>query len=138
MATTAVVQTRQISRTAGLTRIGIGVAMGVLSAVLLIFAFQPYSIWPLAFVAIVPMEIAGQRIMPRKWSGVPSAIGMGGWLAGISNRPVWPEPAALVLPRHRTVGGFNELIKRTRSTPVSRADRLPLVRAPGSFQLGWG
>lgn len=80
MATTAAVQTKPISRAMGMTRMGIGVAMGVLSAVLLIFAFQPFSIWPLAFVAFVPMVIAAQRIVPRRWAGVPTAIGIGGWL----------------------------------------------------------
>ena len=62
------------------TRIFLGLGLGVLSAALLIFAFQPYSIWPLAFVAFVPMLIAGQRILPLRWSGLGNGIGIGGWL----------------------------------------------------------
>ena len=65
----------------GMGRIGLGLALSALSAVLLILAFQPYSFWPLAFVAYVPMLVAGQRLLPRKWSGVANAIGIGGWLA---------------------------------------------------------
>ncbi len=59
------------------TRILLGLALGLLSAVLYIFAFQPYSIWPLAFVAYAPMLIAEQRILPIRWSGLARAVGVG-------------------------------------------------------------
>ena len=62
------------------TRILLGLALGLLSAVMYIFAFQPYSIWPLAFVAYVPMLIAEQRILPSRWSGLGRGIGIGGFL----------------------------------------------------------
>ena len=62
------------------TRMFLGIGLGILSAVLLIFAFQPYSIWPLALVAFVPMLIAGRRILPLRWSGLGSGVGIGGWL----------------------------------------------------------
>jgi apolipoprotein N-acyltransferase len=61
-------------------RVIIGVAMGVLSGVMLIFAFQPYSVWPLAFFAFVPMLTAAHRIVPRNWAGVPLAVGNFIWL----------------------------------------------------------
>ena len=62
------------------TRMFLGIGLSILSAVLLIFAFQPYSIWPLAFVAFVPMLVAGRRILPLRWSGLGSGVGIGGWL----------------------------------------------------------
>jgi apolipoprotein N-acyltransferase len=103
MATTAVVQTKQVPQVAGLTRIGIGAVMGLLSAALLIFAFQPHSLWPLAFFAYVPMLVAAYRIVPRRWAGLPGAIGLGGWL-GVSltalfglSPETWFFPAIAVL-----------------------------------------
>jgi len=59
------------------TRIFLGLALGLLSAVLYIFTFQPYSIWPLAFVVFVPMLIAEQRILPLRWSGVARGVAVG-------------------------------------------------------------
>ena len=81
MTATTLDQAKTATQVAGIARIGLGMALSALSAVLLILAFQPYSIWPLAFVAYVPMLVAGQRVMPRKWSGLANAIGIGGWLA---------------------------------------------------------
>ncbi len=81
MASTTAVQTKSIPQVTVLTRVGMSVALGLLSAVLLIFAFQPYNIWPLAFICFIPMTIAAQRIMPRRWAGLPTAIGAGVWLA---------------------------------------------------------
>ena len=63
------------------TRILLGLALGLLSAALLVFAFQPYSLWPLAFVAYVPMLVAEQRILPLRWSGWGRGIGIGIFLA---------------------------------------------------------
>ena len=59
------------------TRILVGLALGILGAVLYIFAFQPYSIWLLAFVAYIPMLIAEQRILPMRWSGLGRGLGVG-------------------------------------------------------------
>ncbi len=63
------------------TRILLGFGLGLLSAVLYIFAFQPYSVWPLAFIAYVPMLVAEQRILPLRWSGWGRGIGIGIFLA---------------------------------------------------------
>jgi apolipoprotein N-acyltransferase len=62
------------------TRILLGFGLGLSSAALLILAFQPYSVWPLAFVAYVPMLVAEQRILPLRWSGWGRGIGIGLWL----------------------------------------------------------
>jgi len=62
------------------TRILLGIALGLLSAVLYIFAFQPYSIWPLAFVVLVPAQVAAYRILPPRWSGLGPGIAIAGFL----------------------------------------------------------
>jgi hypothetical protein len=48
---------------------------------LLVFAFQPYNVWPLAFFAFVPTFLAEYHFLPRRWSGWGAAISVGGWLA---------------------------------------------------------
>ena len=59
------------------TRILLGLALGLLGAVLYILAFQPYSVWSLSFVVFVPMLIAEQRILPVRWSGLGRGLGIG-------------------------------------------------------------
>lgn len=72
---------RPITQTSSAARIGVGITLGLASMVLLIFTFQPYSIWPLAFFAFVPSLVADYHFLPRRWSGLGSAISVGGWLA---------------------------------------------------------
>ncbi len=62
------------------TRILLGIALGALSAVLLVFSFQPYSLWPLVFIAYVPLLLASQRVLPLRWAGLAPGIGVGGFL----------------------------------------------------------
>lgn len=62
------------------TRMFFGLALGLLSAALYILAFQPYSIWPLAFVAFVPMLVAEQRVLPLRWAGLGRGVGVGVFL----------------------------------------------------------
>jgi apolipoprotein N-acyltransferase len=62
------------------TRILIGVALGLTSAVMLILAFPPYNVWPLIFVAYMPMLLADYRVLPHRFAGLGSGIGIGGWL----------------------------------------------------------
>jgi apolipoprotein N-acyltransferase len=43
----------------------IGVALSILSAVMLTIAFPPYDLWPLVWIGFVPSLLAQYRIMPR-------------------------------------------------------------------------
>ena len=61
-------------------RFGLGILLSALSALMLILAFHPYNQWYLALIALVPMRFAEYRLFPVKWSGLGSAIGVGGWL----------------------------------------------------------
>lgn len=62
------------------TRILLGLALGLLSAVLEILAFQPYTIWPLAFIALVPAQIAAYRLLPPRWAGLAPGVAIAGFL----------------------------------------------------------
>ncbi len=63
-------------------RMGIGVLLAVVSAILLTLSFPPYNLWFLIWIGFVPMMIAQFRILPGKFSSLASAITVGGWLGG--------------------------------------------------------
>lgn len=60
----------------------VGVALAGLSALLATWAFPPYGIWPLIFVAWAPMVVAQHWFLPGRWSGLGPGIGIGGFYAG--------------------------------------------------------
>jgi apolipoprotein N-acyltransferase len=62
------------------TRLLLGLLLGVLSAVMLILAFPPCNVWPLIFLAWIPMLLADYRVLPPRRAGMGSAVGIGGWL----------------------------------------------------------
>lgn len=70
-----------VSGISNLQRLMLGAALGILSTILFIFAFQPFSIWPLAFIAYVPILLAENAILPLRWAGLSRAIGVGGFIA---------------------------------------------------------
>jgi len=63
-------------------RLGGGVLLAAVSAVLLTLSFPPFALWPLIWVGFVPMQVAQFRVLPRKVSSLASAITVGGWLGG--------------------------------------------------------
>ena len=72
---------RPITHTSNAVRFGFGIAFSLVSTALLVFTFPPYNIWALAFFAFVPALVAEYHFLPRRWSGLGSAISVGGWLA---------------------------------------------------------
>lgn len=58
----------------------LGLALAVLSAVLLTLAFPPYNLGFLIFIGFIPILVAQYRILPAKLSSLASAIAIGGWL----------------------------------------------------------
>src|SRR5579875_853442 len=52
---------------AGAARVALGLALAGLSALLATWAFPPYGVWPLIFIAWVPMLVAQHRVLPRRW-----------------------------------------------------------------------
>ncbi len=63
-----------------IVRLGLGIALSALSGVMLLLAFPPYGLWPLAWFALVPGLLAQYRLMPAKWTSLASAIYSGVWL----------------------------------------------------------
>lgn len=63
-------------------RIGIGIILAVVSAILVTLSFPPYGFWPLIWVGFTPMLVAQFRVMPRSVSSLAPAIAIGGWLGG--------------------------------------------------------
>lgn len=68
-----------ITRT-NMLRIGLGVALSALSGVMLLLAFPPYGLWPLAWFALLPGLLAQYRLMPAKWTSLAATIYSGLWL----------------------------------------------------------
>ena len=64
---------------------------------MLILAFHPYSVWPLAVFALVPMLTAQHLILPPKWSGLAVATGIGGWLYVFLEAMFRGSPAGLAI-----------------------------------------
>ena len=58
----------------------LGGILSVLSGVMLLLAFPPYGIWPLAWVAFVPGIFAQYRLLPQKRSSLAPAIYLLVWL----------------------------------------------------------
>src|SRR5689334_919268 len=57
-----------------------GVALALMSATALILAAPPNGVWPLVFVAFVPMVVAQNQLLPARWSGLALAVGFGSYL----------------------------------------------------------
>src|SRR5690349_19828254 len=54
-----------------------GIALSLLTPLLIAAAFA-LGLWPLVWVAFVPMLVAQHRVLPARWSGLGPAIGIGG------------------------------------------------------------
>lgn len=84
-------------------RIFFGSGLSLFSAVALTAAFPPYELWPLVFVALVPMIVAQYWLFPIAWSGLAYGLGIGGFflfymsLGGLIPFLVWlPVPIFFV------------------------------------------
>jgi len=68
-----------------------GIALSILSGAMLLFSFQPYGMWYLAWIALVPMSLAQYRLLPKKWSSLAPALGIGIWLGFFLGRLFGPD-----------------------------------------------
>lgn len=59
-----------------------GLGLGLLSGVLATLAFPPFGLWPLIFVAWVPMVVGMYRVAPPAWAKWVFGLMMGAYLAG--------------------------------------------------------
>jgi apolipoprotein N-acyltransferase len=72
-------------------RFVLGVALSAISGVLLLLAFPPYGLWPLAWFALVPALLAQYRLLPAKWTSLSAAIYAALWLGPFLARLFGPE-----------------------------------------------
>ena len=97
-----------------------GVALALLTPVLVYLAFPPVGLWPLILVAFVPMLVAQHRVLPARRSWLGPAIGIGG-MFGVHLSPglvdgglpvlavLWPVLVGLlVAPLFARSRGFHE------------------------------
>ena len=63
-------------------RVLAGLGMGIASGALATFAFEPFGLWPLIFVAFVPMVVGAHWVAPPKWGKVVLGLGFGSYIAG--------------------------------------------------------
>ena len=61
-------------------RVVLGCALAGFSTGLLTVAFPPFGLWPVVFVALVPMLLAQHFVLPRRLSSVAPALAVGTWL----------------------------------------------------------
>lgn len=54
----------------GALRLVLGVALSDLSGLMLLLAFPPYGVWPLAWIGLAPALLAQYRLLPAKWSSL--------------------------------------------------------------------
>jgi apolipoprotein N-acyltransferase len=90
---------------------------------MLILAFPPYNVWPLAFFFMVPTLIAQYRVLPLKWTGLAKIVGIDLWvlwlitlLFGI-NPDVWflyLVPVVVAVLDHTTSKGVRQFEEQTR------------------------
>ncbi len=62
------------------TRMVLGIFLSVLSGLMLLLAFPPYGLWPLAWFGVVPVLLAQYRVFPAKWSSLAQTIFAAVWL----------------------------------------------------------
>lgn len=77
-------------------RIAAALGLAVLSGVLATLAFPPFGLWPLIFVAFVPMVVAQHRVAPPRWSGVMVGVGVGAYFAGQLSVGLHQDSVAIV------------------------------------------
>jgi apolipoprotein N-acyltransferase len=75
-------------------RMGLGLVLSAVSGVMLLLAFPPYGVWPLAWVAFAPYLFAQHRLLPRKWSSLAPGIATLLWLGPFLGRLFGTEVGA--------------------------------------------
>ena len=128
--------------------------LSALTPLLVLLANPPIGLWPVIFVAFTPMVVAQHRVLPRRWSWVAPAVGIGGsyavaFLPGLRDgqvalvfqlMPLYVAGiAALVAGRSRAFAERTAYRWIALSAPVGWA-AIDFVRSSGSETLGgtWG
>jgi apolipoprotein N-acyltransferase len=76
-------------------RVVLGVGLSVLSPFCLVWALPPTGVWPLVFVALVPMLIAQHRLLPEAIAGLAPCLTVGLLVVLLAADAVRPVPGVL-------------------------------------------
>jgi len=98
MSNQALVQPIASAQTNTAVRIAVGLVLSFVSGIMLTAAFAPYNIWPLIFVAFLPLIIAQYRVMPAKLSSLAPAVMIGVWMYLYFGPSFFPGGIMLALP----------------------------------------
>ncbi len=98
MSTQTLSQSVASTRTNTAARIVVGVALSAVSGIMLTAAFAPYKVWPLIFIAFLPLIIAQYRVLPAKFSSLASAVMAGLWVYLYFGPSFFPGGIMLALP----------------------------------------
>jgi len=111
MSTQTLSQSVVSTKTNTAARIVVGVALSFASGLMLTAAFAPYNVWPLIFVAFIPLIIAQYRVMPAKLSSLAPAVMIGAWLYLYFGPSFFPGGIMLALP---AIGFVVDLLTKKR------------------------
>ena len=76
----------------------LGIVLAALSGVILLLAFPPYGIWPLAWVALIPAVFAQYRLFPQRISSLAFSLFVLFWLGPFMGSAFGPHMAYLGIP----------------------------------------
>ena len=95
-------------------RMFMGLALSILSGLMLTAAFAPYNAWPLVFIAFLPLILAQYRVMPAKLTSLAPAVFIATYLYLYFGPSFFPGGIMLALP---AIGFVLNLLteKKTRS-----------------------
>jgi len=111
MSNQAISQPIASAKTNTAARIAGGVTLSLTSGIMLTAAFAPYNVWPLIFVAFIPLIIAQYRVMPAKLSSLAPAVMIGTWLYLYFGPTFFPGGFMLALP---AIGFAVDLLAKKR------------------------
>ncbi len=63
-----------------LLRLLAGIFLSVFGGGMLLLAFPPYGLWPLAWFALIPVLVAQYRVLPARWTSLAQALMLLVWL----------------------------------------------------------
>lgn len=93
------------------SRILIGLALSVCSAVLLIVIWQSYgNLWWFTVVAFVPMYLAQYRFLPRRWSAIPVAMAFAAHYAAVALLSSSVVPISMIIGTAAVSGAIGLII----------------------------
>jgi apolipoprotein N-acyltransferase len=135
MTTVTLSRPREAAQVSVSTRMGIGVGLGALTLAMLILAFPPFNVWPLAFFCLVPMLVAQYRVLPLRWSALGSIIGGDLWVLWFVTLLFGLRPETLFIQLIPVLCAVKDIFTVPASRRFHEGTRYRWFVAEGAF--GW-